>query len=428
MVTGIVIRQHILPAGAELRRYIGADTLAVALLAAAAYLAALAREVVTAHHFGASDDLDAFIVAFTIPVLFVNLVGGAAESTLIPDYIGRLRHHPREADEFAQAFSLILLGIMLTSSALLLLSARPLIGRLAPGFGETTLSRATTMFAWLLAFVPLSGAASICRSLLIARRRFLSAAAAPALQPAAVIFLLLVLGSRIGVETLVVGTLLGAGLVLVVSVLALRADGFTFLCSFPSVRLGDHTAALGSSALLLLGGLVYHMNTVVVRLFASTLPEGSVAALHYAQYLSWAVVSVVAFAVTTVEFPRLSALAAAGDYRSFRDAFRAGLRKAMLLILPFSIGLILFSDVVVGALFERGSFTAQARVMTAQSLVAFAAGLVPLALTWYTPRALFALKMITWATILTPLGLAINGALASALVGRLQHTDRKSVV
>lgn len=414
--------QTVATPAAKVRRYIGHETVTVAVLSAAAYAAAMAREIVTAHQFGASRDLDTFIVAFTFPMLLVNLVGGAAESVLIPDYISRLQTDRRRADDAALSFSLVILIGTLALTALLLLGGRSLISLLAPGFAESSIDRSTRMFAWLMPFVLLSGAASICRSLLNARRRYAVAAAAPALQPAVVALTIVGLAARIGVESLVVGTLLGSVVVVAILLAKLRAEGFRFSWQGISLRMTEHSRAVRQAALLVAGGLVYHANTVVVRIFASGLAEGTVAAMNYALYTCWTVVSIISFAVATVEFPRLSRLAAAEDYRAFGQAFREGLGKAILFVVPFSIALYVFSGPIVGLLFERGSFTPQAREVTAESLAAFAVGLVPLSITWYAPRALFALRMVKAATVLTPVGLFINALLGYLLVGRLQHT------
>src|SRR6185295_780234 len=50
-------------------------------------LAATLKEIAFARRFGASDELDAFLIAFLLPAVVMNIAAGSFNAALIPTYI-----------------------------------------------------------------------------------------------------------------------------------------------------------------------------------------------------------------------------------------------------------------------------------------------------------------------------------------------------
>src|SRR5918911_4982265 len=71
--------------------------LTVGALSVIVKLAATLKEVAFAHRFGASDELDAFLIAFLLPSVVMNIVAGSFNAALIPTYIEVRDRDGREA-------------------------------------------------------------------------------------------------------------------------------------------------------------------------------------------------------------------------------------------------------------------------------------------------------------------------------------------
>jgi putative peptidoglycan lipid II flippase len=124
------------------------------------------------------------------------------------------------------------------------------------------------------------------------------------------------------------------------------------------------------------GFSIAQISTVVDRLLASFLPEGSISFLYYANRLLQFPLGVFGIALTIAIFPALSAHAARKEEDALLDTLREGLRLVMFVCLPSAVGLAILASPIIQVLFERGAFTATDTDMTARAVIAYSGGLV----------------------------------------------------
>ena len=126
-------------------------------------------------------------------------------------------------------------------------------------------------------------------------------------------------------------------------------------------------AAVGTGAV--------EMNFLVNMAIASLLPSGSISYLYYAERVAQLSPGIIRAAIGTVLLSLLPRQLSAGDGRSGRKSMNRALEAALLLTLPSMVALLLIAEPIVATLFERGNFTADATVATAEALFVFAFGL-----------------------------------------------------
>jgi putative peptidoglycan lipid II flippase len=161
-----------------------------------------------------------------------------------------------------------------------------------------------------------------------------------------------------------------------------------------------------------LGGAVYQINILVGTLLASTLAEGSVSYLYYADRLVEFPLGVVAMAGAAAALPSMAREAAAGNVRALRDTFAYAFRLVSFVTIPATAGLILLREPIVALLFMRGEFGAVDVRLTAQALSYYAIGLWAFAAVRIAVAAFFALQDSR-----TPFHAAIVSILANLLLG-----------
>jgi putative peptidoglycan lipid II flippase len=122
------------------------------------------------------------------------------------------------------------------------------------------------------------------------------------------------------------------------------------------------------------------VNLVVTRAFGSLLPAGGVSALQYAYMPLEAAYRALAGSLATALFPFLSRRFAAGDHRAARASLARATVALTVAFAPLAVGFWLLADVLVVALFERGSFDAGATAETASALRLYAPSVLALAL------------------------------------------------
>ena len=115
----------------------------------------------------------------------------------------------------------------------------------------------------------------------------------------------------------------------------------------------------------MIGLSVNQIYTVINRIFASSLAEGSIAALNYASKLMNLPLGIFVAAIITAAFPSLAEKANLSDKGPLQETCKKGLSMVLLIAIPSAIGLMLLDNEIVALLFERGNFTAADTLMTA---------------------------------------------------------------
>src|SRR5579863_3513920 len=176
------------------------DSTIVGLGLAIVKAAGAIKVVFLARAFGASDALDAYLVAFLLPAFVSEIVVGSFSSALIPALIALREGKGREAMERVRANVLAAVVMVLMIAALLLMVASPLVLRLlGADFGIEKLHLTQGLFMVLLPILPLSGLSTVWRAALNGEEHFMPAALAPAATPVLTIALLWIGGAWVTV-------------------------------------------------------------------------------------------------------------------------------------------------------------------------------------------------------------------------------------
>ena len=155
---------------------------------------------------------------------------------------------------------------------------------------------------------------------------------------------------------------------------------------------------------VLIGVAVNQINTMVDRTLASTLVEGSISALNYANKLNGFVMAMFITSVASVIYPMLSKLSSEDNKEKFTSSVVQSINSVILLVIPISVGAIVLATPIVKLLFQRGEFDDRATSMTAIALIMYSIGMVAFGLRDILGKVFYALQDTK-----TPM---INGAMA----------------
>jgi len=330
----------------------------VAVCSGIAGLASTAKELAVARWFGRGDALDAFLIAYLLPSFLVNLVAGSFNAAMIPTFI---QVREKEGKEAAQR---LFSGVMVVS-LVLLVTVSVMVGILAPyflpllgsGFSAAKLMLTRRLLYALLPFIVLSGLAVAWTAVLNAGEHFGLPALSAMLTPLSIIASLLLLGKAWGIYTLAVGTVVGVALQSGVLGRLLKVRGVRLQPRWygwdPSLR-----KVIGQYAPMLAGALLMGSTELVDQSMAAMLEPGSVAALNYARKIVSLFIVVGATPLGTAALPYFSQMVANQDWRGCRHTLRVYSRSILLVTVPITLGLAVFSHPLIRIVFERGAFTA----------------------------------------------------------------------
>lgn len=340
-----------------MNRRILAATLIVGGLSALVKVTAMAKELAVAYRFGTGDAVDAFLIAFLVPQLVVNIVAGSLPAAFTPVYI-----QVREIEGFAASRRLFesavsgSIGILLAMTVALLLLMPLGFHLLGSGFSVEKLALTRSLFLVLSPVVLLNGIITMWTAVLNAEQRFAALAIAPVSVPLLTLLMVLFAGRTWGIYALALGTVFGflaqcAALAVVVMRLGL-----------PIIpRWGGVEPALRRVAAqylpMVAGAALTTSSWVIGQAMAAMLPAGSVASLNYGNKVVSMLGEMGSMALATAVLPHFSVMVARREWAGIRQTLRVYVRLIVLIIVPVTVALVLASPAIVRLLFQRGAFT-----------------------------------------------------------------------
>ncbi|MBL4719825.1 MAG: murein biosynthesis integral membrane protein MurJ, partial [Alphaproteobacteria bacterium] len=336
------------------------------------------RDILIAGVFGASMFADAFFIAFKFPNFFRRLFAeGAFNAAFVPLFAGKLSvEGKRAALQFAAESASVLTTVLLAFTVAALLTMPWLMLGIAPGFVAhpekfqltVELTQITFPYLMFMALVALMG------GMLNSLHRFAAAAAAPIVLN--IVLISALLGVRYDVFPASVipspGHALAWGVFFAGIAqffwLAYACKKADILFHMPRPRL---TPGVRRLIVLVIPGIigagVVQINLVVDVILASTLAEGSVSYLYYADRVNQLPLGVVGVAVGIALLPLLTRQLRAGEMAAAQDSQNRAIEFALLLTLPAAAALIAAPEAIVTVLFQRGEFDRAAASATADA-------------------------------------------------------------
>ena len=119
---------------------------------------------------------------------------------------------------------------------------------------------------------------------------------------------------------------------------------------------------------------------------ASQLAVGGISVLNYAPKLNRFVEGIFVASIITVMYPMIAKMAANDDLKALKVSVSESISIINVLVLPSTLGLMIFSREVIGLLFGRGAFTQEALNITGDALFYYAIGMFTLGRRVYIER------------------------------------------
>ncbi|MEC9342604.1 MAG: murein biosynthesis integral membrane protein MurJ [Pseudomonadota bacterium] len=355
---------------------VGAATLASRVLG-------FVREAMIAAMLGNGPVADAFYAAFRFPNLFRRLFAeGAFNSAFVPLFAKELEGGGREAARrFAEQVLSVLLLILTTLTALAMIFMPFLVDTvIASSFEagsdkfEATVLYARIMFPYLAAMSLVAMLSGVLNSF----RRYFLAALAPVLLNI-VLIAALAAGMFTAMPPADVGFWLSCSVVLSgllqfsLLLYGMRREGFGLSLRFPTVTPPVRRLLWLALPAAVTGGIT-QINLLVGQNIASA-QAGAISVINYADRINQLPLGVIGIAIGVVLLPELSRALKAGDLVDAAHLQNRSLEFGLGLTVPAAIGFALMPEALVALVFERGAFTRETTLITADVLRYFAMGL-----------------------------------------------------
>jgi putative peptidoglycan lipid II flippase len=349
------------------------------------------RDVTLSYFYGASNISDAYLISITIPMVIFSFIGTGITTGYIPMY-SKIENSNgiEEANRYTNNLVNILIVICTAIVILGLLFTNQIVKVFASGFQGETLALAVKFTKISLLGIYFTGLICIFNGFLQIKGNYTI--------PASVGFPLnffiiasIFLSSKTNILILSIGSVIAIAsqLILVLPFAYKRGYRYKFILDIKD----EHIKNMAYIVLpVIIGVSVNQINTLVDRTLASQIATGGISALNYANRLNGFVQGIFVLSIATVMYPMISKMAAENNMKGLKKSLSEAISSINLLVLPATVGAMIFAEPVVRLLFGRGAFDANAISMTSYALFFYSIGMIGFGLREVLSRAFYSLQ------------------------------------
>ncbi len=365
------------------------------------------REIVLSYFYGASNISDAYLVSLTIPSVIFGFISMGLSTAYIPMY-SKIQMEHGEKNSIRYSNNIINILMILCTFIILLTTifAEPIVKIFASGFEGETLELTInlmkislfSMYFWIIV--------SIISCYLQLKGNYITPALI-GLPMNVIVVISILLSVKTNVIILSIGFVIAIATQVVLLVISAYKKGYRY--SF-IIDLNDKyiKKMLFISIPVIIGVSVDQINTLADRTIASSIIAGGISSLNYANRLNGFVQGLFVSSINTVMYPIISKMIAEDNTEKFKDYVSESISFVNLLVLPVTIGALVFSEPIVKLLFGRGAFDPQAISMTTDALFYYSIGMIGFGLREVISRAFYALGDTKTPVINAVMSVTIN--------------------
>jgi len=366
-----------------------------------------AREITLSYIYGASNISDAYLISITIPSVIFSFIATGLAAGYIPMYSKIIQDDGvKEANRFTNNIVnslivictiIILVGLLFTDS---------IVKLFASGFEGETLTLTVKFTKISLLAIYFIGVVSVFSGYLQIKGNYII----PALIGLPLNFfeiISFVFSKSTNIIILAIGYVVAVASQVFLMIPFIRRNKFRYKLI---LDLKDkYIINMAHIALpTILGVSVNQINMLVDRTIASQIAEGGISALNYANRLYGFVQGIFILSIATALYPLISKMAAQKNIDGLKRSLAESISGINLLVVPITIGSMLFATPIISMLFERGAFDSQAVQMTSNALFFYSIGMVGFGLRDILSRAFYSLQDTKTPMINAAIGMILN--------------------
>ncbi len=395
---------------------------AIALMAVIILIAkfmGLFREILVAQIYGQGYESDIINTATQIPLLFFDMVLGVAIlSTFVPIYNKYLEKSGKKAaDYFANNFITIIGSIAVLVAVLGMIFAEPLVKIMVPGYADIPgkVEATAQVLRILFPSIAFTAIAYVAVGILQSNGEFTVPSLISVVSNGIMIVYLIVFGNRMG--------LVGVGVSMLVAWAAQLLFQIPWLIKYkfkyrPTVNFKDGSMKEVALVALpvLISSWVQPICNVINMSFGSSMGDGAVSALNWANKIYIIMVGVFAYAITNFILPRLSRLNADDNHEAFAETTRTSVGWIVFIITLVSALFLALSNPIIKVVFERGQFTQESSYITASALFFYSFGMVGYSICEVLNKSFYAIQDGKTPMLTSIFGVLVNIVFAALFV------------
>ncbi len=367
----------------------------MAILILLAKFMGLFREMLIASVYGQGYASDVINSSTQIPLLFFDMVLGVAIlSTFVPIYNKNLEKQGRAAaDAFANNFITVVGAVAVLAALLGSIFSEPIVRVMVPGYAEVPgkIEETAGLLRILFPSIAFTAIAYVAVGILQSHGEFTVPSLISVVSNGIMIAYLIIFGDKLGLTGVAVSMLVAWAAQLLFQIPWLVKTGYKYK---PRWNFKDGT--MKEVALLalpvLISSWVQPLCNLINMSFGSSLGDGAVSALNWANKIYIIMVGVFAYAITNFIFPKLSRLSVGDNDEAFAETTRTSVGWIIFIITIISALFLALSNPIIKVVFERGAFTSDSTEITASALFFYSFGMVGYSICEVLNKSFYAIR------------------------------------
>lgn len=374
----------------------------------------LFRDILVGYQFGVSIYTDAYKAAVSVPETIFTIVGLAISTVFIP-MLSKVKYEKSKDEmfKFSNNIISILLVISIIVFSLGFLFTDKIVGFMFDGFTKdkfilTVFLTRITLFNLLF----LSINACYTAMLQVCENFVIPSILGMFFNAPMIIYLLFF--NDINIIGLTIANVIGNFLRVVVQVPVLYKHGYKFKL-FINIKDERIKKILMLIIPVIIGSGANSLNMIVDMKVASSLGDGAVSALDFAQKIIVFANTAITTSIVSVMYPLMANKLNEGDNEGFSIYLKKSISIIALLLVPISIGFILLNKELISAFYERGKFNDIAVGITSSAFLGYSLVLPFTGIRDILNSSLFSMQKTKVTTINGVIGVVVNIILSISL-------------
>lgn len=391
----------------EFNNYMKKIVLLLMIITIVSKILGLGREIALSYYYGASNIADAYLISLTIPMSILSFIGAGIATGFIPLYT---KIEKEIGVERANLFTNNLLNILFVFCTIVIvlgLVFTPSIVKIfASGFDKDTLELSVYFTRITLFGIYLSMATYIFTGFLHINDNY-HIPALIGLPFSLFTILSILISSKGNTVVLSIGSLIAIAsqLLLLIPFVIKKGYKYNFIIVLKDKYIRE---MMYLSIPVVIGVSVNQINTLVDRTIASSIVVGGISALNYANRLNLFIQGLFVVSIINVMYPKITKMLLQGDIDNFRKIISKAINSINLLVIPTTLGAMLFAKPIVNMLFGRGAFDTQALIMTTNALFYYSIGMLGFGLRDILTRVFYSMQDTKTPMINAIIGMFLN--------------------
>lgn len=363
------------------------------------------RELIIAYYYGTSDIVDIYIMATNIPTILLGFLTciGTAYTPIYTEI--SVKKDKRRANGFTNiiAVSIVVISIVLVINVSVF--SDKIVKLMAPGFSEKMIQVTKDYLKLSIWNIPVIAVLNVFACYLQCNGRFIQVALCMLTHSSIQIIFTLMAGKKDAVY-LVIGYFVANAMYLTVIFFLTIKNKYSL-----SVVYCEKTYIISLGKLVVpifLSSMLTQINGYIDKYFASSLEEGAISALNYANTIKTFIVMMINTGLTTVLYPTLSRYIIQNNITKVKDMVWSSVRYCILVFTPVTVGIIIIANQMIKIMFERGNFNQNSVEMTSMALVMYTVGIFAIGIRDIMTNFFYSVKNSKFTLFISTIVILIN--------------------